>query len=58
MFSFEGLMKLTTKNSQERTERSEVFTGCLRSLISLSPKKLNINYIIIRFPNYLGTTPF
>ena len=56
MFSFEGLMKLTTENSQKRTELSEVFTGYLRSLISLIPNKLNINYIIVHFPTYPGTT--
>ena len=52
MFSFEGIMKLMTEDSQEKTERSEVFTGCLRSSISLFPNKLNINTIIIRFPTY------
>ena len=45
MFSFEGIMKLMTKNSQEKA-------GCLRSSISLFPNKLNINCIIIRFPTY------
>ena len=52
MSRFEGIMKLMTENSQEKTERSEVFTGCLRSSISLFPNKLNINTIIIRFPTY------
>ena len=39
MFSLEGIMKLMTE--------SKVITGCL------FPNKLNINYIISRFPTCL-----
>ena len=39
MFSFEGIMKLMTENSQEKTERSEVFTGCSSVINFIIPEQ-------------------